>query len=208
MKAIIFDMDGVLINSEDLWTRSRAILLARRGLELKNFDKSKSMGLSAYDSARQLKEQFKLAESVEKIIEERIAIQKELYEKELQLNHGVKDVLSKLKPKYRLALATSSPKALTNFVLQKFKLKEYFDVIVCGDELKQGKPDPEIFIRTANKLAVHPSECAAVEDSLNGLYAARAAGMYTIALRNKYLPKTAQADAFINSLKELPQVIG
>ena len=206
IKALIFDMDGVIIDSEPLWEKAERILLNRKGIEYDHNYRDKIMGLNQDDSARVLKETFNLKEPIETIISERIDILLRIYEEYLELVPGFLKLLKKLTHhNFLLALASSSPKIVIDYVLNKFSLYEYFQVVVSGDSVEHGKPFPDIYLLASDKLGIKPNESVVIEDSINGLNASKRAGMFCIVLPDKSLNKNDyhEADLIINSLDNI-----
>jgi HAD superfamily hydrolase (TIGR01509 family) len=206
VKAVIFDMDGVMIDSEPLWEKTERILLGGKGIEYNPIYRDKIVGLNQNDSGSLLRETFNLLETVEEIIAGRIEILLGLYEKELGLVPGLLPLLRGLRESgLPLALASSSPLRVINFVLDKFSLNEFFSVVVSGDLIELGKPNPDIYLYTANNLGVKPRECVVIEDSINGVKSAKSAGMVCIAVPDKRLSqKEFQiADLIVDSLDEI-----
>src|SRR5574341_1397980 len=196
IRAVIFDMDGVIIDSEPLWEKAGRILLARRGLDYNPIYRDKIVGLNQKDSGRLLKETFNLPETIEELLAERIEILLPLYDKELELVPGLITILKELKESgFLLALASSSPNRVINFVLEKFSLNQFFSVVVSGESVEFGKPHPDIYISTARKLGacpeqgrkIEPKECVVIEDSINGVKSAKGAGMFCVAVPDKRL---------------------
>jgi HAD superfamily hydrolase (TIGR01509 family) len=188
IRAVIFDMDGVMIDSEPLWERTEIILLGRKGIEYSPTYRDKIVGLNQNDSGSLLRETFNLTETIEEIITGRIEILLGLYEKELELVPGLLPLLKELRESdFLLALASSSPLRVINFVLDRFSLREFFSVVVSGDTIQLGKPHPDIYIHTARKLGVEPWECVVIEDSINGVKSAKGADMICIAVPDKRL---------------------
>lgn len=206
IKAVIFDMDGVMIDSEPLWEKTERILLARRGIDYSPEYRDRIVGLNQNDSGRLLIDTFKLEETVSDIIDERVDILTAIYEEELELVPQLVPLLDELRREnYPLAVASSSPLRVVNFVLDMFSLHEYFNEVVSGDCAENGKPHPEIYLQAAERLGVKPEECVAIEDSINGVKSAKAAGMYCIAIPDKRLSpdKFNEADMIMKSLDEL-----
>lgn len=211
VKAVIFDMDGVMIDSEPLWEKTERILLGRKGIEYHPTYRDKIVGLNQNDSGSLLRETFNLIESVEEIIAVRVEILLGLYETELELVPGLLPLLKELRVGgLILALASSSPIEAINFVLDKFSLRKFFAVVVSGDTIPLGKPYPDIYLHTAENLGVEPIECVVIEDSINGVKSAKSAGMICIAVPDKRLSqKEFQiADLIVDSLDEVsPKMI-
>jgi len=206
IKAVIFDMDGVMIDSERLWEKTERILLARRDIEYSHTYRDQIVGLNQNDSGKLLIDTFELEETVEDIISERVDILTEIYEQELEVITDLIPLLVDLRrSEYKLAVASSSPLRVINFVLDMFSLHEYFPVIVSGECTENGKPHPDIYIHTANRLEVDPSECVAIEDSINGVKSAKAAGMYCIAVPDKRLSQEEfqNADLIVSNLNRI-----
>jgi HAD superfamily hydrolase (TIGR01509 family) len=112
-----------------------------------------------------------------------------------------------VKSKYNVALVSSSPKPIVDIVVQRFELGKYFDRIITGDDVEKGKPDPEPYLKAAKELGVHPEECVVVEDSINGVKSAKAAGMKCIGITNSFPREElerAGADYVIDVIVELP----
>jgi len=206
IKAVIFDMDGVMVDSEYLWERAETILLSRRNIEYNDQYRDQIVGLNQNDSGKLLIETFSLNESIEEVISERIDILFELYDSQLKLNTGLINLLEKLKiNNFLLAVASSSPKKVVRYVVDKFKLSNYFHAIISGDNAAEGKPHPEIYIKIAQELSTAPKSCVAIEDSINGLISAKEAGMYCIAVPDKRLSQNPfkKADIILCSLDEI-----
>lgn len=206
IKAVIFDMDGVMIDSEPLWEKTERILLKRRGIEYTADYRDQIVGLNQNDSGKLLVETFNLKDSVEEIIDERVVILTGIYEEELEVVKELIPLLNQLQDlDYKLAVASSSPLRVINFVLDMFSLHQYFPVVVSGECTDDGKPHPAIYLHTAKKLEIDPSECVAIEDSINGVKSAKAAGMHCIAVPDKRLTQDQFkiADLIVPSLNRI-----
>ncbi|MXZ13528.1 MAG: HAD family phosphatase [Candidatus Dadabacteria bacterium] len=204
-------MDGVIIDSEPLWEKSESIMLKQKGFagneSYRKEYRKKIMGLSQRDSVKLLKETFGLDESPEEILNARLKILLELYEKELRLSDGVPELLKILSAEKHIktALASGSPMKVIEFVLKKFSLSDTFGIKVSGDCVERGKPHPDIYLETARRLGVSTGECVAIEDSINGIVSAKDAGMRCIAVPD---PRIAtedypKADIFRKSVSEV-----
>ncbi len=211
IKAVIFDMDGVMIDSEPLWEKTERILLARRDIEYTPTYRDQIVGLNQNDSGKLLIDTFELNEKVEDVISERVEILTAIYEEELEVVRDLIPLLDNLRThQFKLAIASSSPLRVINFVLDMFSLHKYFPVIVSGECTDNGKPHPAIYLHTADRLEVEPSECIAIEDSINGLRSAKAAGMYCIAVPDKRLSQVEfqNADLIVPNLSRIsPELI-
>jgi HAD superfamily hydrolase (TIGR01509 family) len=203
IRAVIFDMDGVMIDSEPLWERTEKIMMARKGLEYTPVYREKIVGLGQIDSTKLLKTTFSLNTDIEDIINERISILLDIYKQELVLRNGLTELLNILtQNSFDIALASSSPYRVIKFVLDKFCLNEYFNPVVSGDFVEHGKPEPDIYINTAEKLGLKSIECVVIEDSINGVVSAKNAGMHCIAIPDKRLDPAGfvRADIILESI--------
>lgn len=210
-KAIIFDMDGTIINSEKIWEEANRRILERRGIayvgELKQEISSRLAGLATHKSCRIIKDIVKLPDPVETLICEVNATADALYAEGIEFIHGFADFHSKLAPLHvKSAVATNAGEmtiALTNKALN---LAQFFGEHVYGISCVGGvcKPDPAIYLHAAEKLGIHPNECIAIEDSAHGVAAARAAGMYCVGIRTSHdKHQTRDAHHAIDSYHEV-----
>lgn len=204
IKAVIFDMDGVMIDSEPLWEKTEKIMMANRGLVYTPVYREKIVGLGQKDSAILLKDTFGLEDETEEIINSRISILLDIYDEELELVSGLESLLESLSDSpLKVALASSSPIRVINFVLDKFELGKYFDPVVSGDMVENGKPNPDIYLHTAGLIGLNPTECVVIEDSINGVVSAKAADMNCIAVPDKRLDPSGfkKADVIMDELE-------
>ncbi len=148
-----------------------------------------------------------LKESVKELIEERRKIFYSLLNKEeIKLMPGLINLLNILKKNNKkIAIASSSEKEYIEYILNKFNIKEFFEVIISGYEIEKGKPEPDIFLKASEKLKVSPNECLVIEDSRNGVLAAKRAGMKCIAIPNSITKNQdfSLANKVLNSLNEI-----
>ncbi len=211
IEAVIFDLDGVVINSEPLWEKSESILLKRKGFAdneiYREQYRKKIMGLNQKDSTSLLKRTFGLDESEKEILDMRLGILLDLYKKELKLFDGIQELLQELdrEEKIKTALASGSPMKVIEFVLEKFSISNAFEIKLSGDCVANGKPAPDIYIETARRLGTAPSQCVAIEDSINGILSATSAGMRCIAVPDRRIdPENyPSADIFRKYISEI-----
>lgn len=191
LKAVIFDMDGVIIDSEPLAFRAFDILLKGKGLKY-TMDFHKSIqGCMEIEVAKRLKEYYKLSESAEEILKLKNQVYFTLMEEELESIEGLYSLLDYVKRKnLKCALVTGTLRNTTEKILNKLNIKDYFHLIVCGDEVKKGKPDPWVYKHAVGKLKVDSSECVILEDSDNGITAAINADCNVIAVNSTWEDKS------------------
>lgn len=184
IKAVIFDMDGVIINSEPYWVKAETKIFKEVGVDFLALENHKTVGLRIDEVVHYWykKLQWKGLSSdeiVSKIIQEMVHNIR-LYGESLP---GLIEVLKALKSKNILiGLASSSPSILIEETLKKLNIKQYFDHIQSAEKLNYGKPHPEVYITTAKNLNIDPLECLVIEDSLNGIIAGKAAKMTVVAI--------------------------
>ena len=185
--AVIFDLDGTLIDSMGIWQEIDIKFLNKRGIPVPNnlFDDLKSNNINAL--AEHFKEKFALKETIEEIVNEWIIEAKHAYEHTIKLKPGAVELLNYIKTKgKKLAIGTSNERTLTQATLKKHQIYDYFETIVCGCDCERGKPEPDIFLKIAENLKIPPHECLVMEDSLLGVKAAKNAGMTVYAFADEY----------------------
>ncbi len=208
IKAAIFDWDGLLGDTEGLWTISDTNWLAQQGIIYKDELKSLLTGRSQADSAGIFKEHFKLPESIREIISKRLASLKDTYMKTSGnlLMPFVRELLAAASAKgLKLAIASGSAQEMLDMIVEKQGIREYFSFVVSTDKVKNGKPAPEVYLYVAELLQVKPNECIVFEDAENGVKSAAAAGMFCVAVPNKYTENQdfSKADKIVHSLAEI-----
>jgi HAD superfamily hydrolase (TIGR01509 family) len=212
IEAVVFDMDGVLIESEEVWDAIRAVYVRERGGRYDAEIQRAMMGMSSPEWSRYLHETAGVPDSPEEINAEVVRRLLEAYRTHLPLMPGAVDAVKRLAERYPLAVASSSNRPIIDAVLETAGLEPYFQATVSSEEVPRGKPAPDVYLEAARRLGVEPERCAAVEDSHGGIRAAKAAGMFTIAFPNPTYPpdeeSLAQADVVIRSLDELtPELV-
>lgn len=185
-KAIIFDLDGTIIDSMGIWRQVDVDFLGSRNIPVPSdlFDEM-PQGNSYNQTAKYFKDRFLLPDSIEAIMDEWTAAVKWHYEHDVALKDGVKETIIMLRRlNLPLAIGTSNHDDLASLALAQHDLYQYFATIVTGTHDMLGKPFPDIFLKAARELGVEPETCIVIEDTLNGIRAAKAAGMYAIAIRD------------------------
>jgi HAD superfamily hydrolase (TIGR01509 family) len=205
--AVVFDMDGLLLDSEQLWDEAREELARDRGGRWHPGAQRDMMGMSSPEWSRYMHDRIGLRESPEEI--NRLVVERmlALYDAELPLLPGAVEAVERLGRRWPLGLASSSNRPLIDRVLELSGLAGWFRVTVSSEEVARGKPAPDVYLEATRRLDVAPARAAAVEDSHNGIRAARAAGMRVIAIPNPHFPPgdaaLAEADLVLDSLAEL-----
>jgi HAD superfamily hydrolase (TIGR01509 family) len=210
--AVVFDLDGVLIQSEEVWDTVRERFTRERGGRYDAEIQRAMMGMSSTEWSHYLHETAGLPDSPEQINEAVVQRMLEAYERQLPLIDGAVDAVQRLARTYPLGLASSSNRALIDAVLRTPGLESCFAATVSSEEVARGKPAPDVYLEAARRLGVEPTSCAAVEDSHGGIRSAKAAEMRVIAIPNPSYPpddeSLAQADVVLHSLAELtPDVV-
>ncbi len=208
LDAVVFDMDGVLVDTEHLWDEVREQLTTEWGGRYTPEAQEAMMGMSSTEWSRYLHETVGLREPPETINAEVVRRMLDRYETELPIVPGAVAAVRRLVAGgLRLALASSSNRELIDAVLRRLGLSELFSVAVSSEEVARGKPAPDVYLEAARRLGLDPARCAAVEDSASGIRAAHAAGMRVIVYPNRHYPPAADAlalaDVVVDSLEEL-----
>jgi HAD superfamily hydrolase (TIGR01509 family) len=207
IEAVVFDLDGVLVDSEHVWDEARQQLAAERGGRWHDRASRDMMGMSSLEWSRYMHDVIGLPESPQAINDEVVRRLDAIYRDELPLFDGAEAAVERLAARWPLALASSSNRPLIDLVLELSGLTRHFRVTVSSEEVAQGKPAPDVYLEAARRLGADPGRCAAVEDSENGIRSAKAAGMRVVAIPNPgYLPGAealALADETLASLAAL-----
>jgi HAD superfamily hydrolase (TIGR01509 family) len=205
--AVVFDLDGVLLDSESQWDAARRAIVARTGGRWREGATAEMMGMSSTEWSGYLHDQLGVPLQPAEI--NRLVVQDLLdrYRRELPLLPGAVDVVKRLAGRWPLGLASSANRPVIDLVLEQAGIAASFAATVSGDEVARGKPAPDVYLAAMDKLGIDPAGGAAVEDSSNGLRAAAAAGLYVIAVPNRDYPPAsdalALADIEVSSLDEL-----
>jgi HAD superfamily hydrolase (TIGR01509 family) len=183
LEAVVFDVDGVIIDSEPLWSEAERQLLARRNLTYSQELKPLLMGLDSREAVRIIKKHYDLGEAVEELVHERNQLVSELIRQHGQPIPHVLDLIRRVRDRgLKAVVASSSPYALVELVVDKLGIGPFLDLVLSGDEVSRGKPAPDIYDTVAKTLGVAPECCLVIEDAPNGVRAAKAAGMRCLAI--------------------------
>ncbi len=209
--AVIFDMDGVIFDSEPLHQEVEAEILRNLGIVVDPEDSAAFLGANSYEMWARIIDRHGLTRSVEELVElERRRYRVTATQRGVPLVPGAEDLIRSLAARGTpLAVASSSPELHIEEHLEQAHLKHFFPVRVSGDSVPRSKPDPAIFLRAADLLGVPPEACIVIEDSPNGVAAAAAAGIHCIGLTNKLSgsPDISSADRVCCDLTEVSKLL-
>jgi HAD superfamily hydrolase (TIGR01509 family) len=211
-RAVLFDLDGVLADSEPWWNQIDAQLLAEYGVKYRGEYHREVLGVSYRIAVEFYKNAFKLSAATEEIMRRRSEIATTFFVNRIGLFPSVKQVLEQLRStSLRLAVATSSVGPSARPFLDRHQLTHFFAAIVTGEEVDRGKPQPDIYLRTAEKLDISPGACLVIEDALAGIAAAKAAKMRVAAIPDRRFvdPREyeSEADYVLADLAEVPSLV-
>jgi HAD superfamily hydrolase (TIGR01509 family) len=211
IEAVVFDLDGVLIQSEEVWDEVREQYVREQGGRYDADIQRAMMGMSSTEWSRYLHETAAVPAEPGAINAEVVQRMLGAYREHLPLIDGAQAAVRRLAPIFTLGVASSSNRPIIDGVLEAAGLAQFFAVTVSSEEVAHGKPAPDVYLETARRLEVVPARCAAVEDSHGGIRAARAAGMRVLAIPNPTYPpdadSLAQADLVLRSLGELTPAV-
>ncbi len=207
IEAVIFDMDGVLVDSEVYWDEARVDFARDRGKAWIDEYQRLAMGRSTVGWAAVMQDKLGLDESIDDIIAEMKSRVIARYEQRMPTRSDAIESVQRMKQHYRVALASGSPTEIIKAVLRITGLDQLFEVIIYGDDIARGKPAPDIYLEALTRLELLPAAAVGIEDSANGLRALHAAGMAAIAAPSPGFPLPpdilALADARIDTLEAL-----
>lgn len=207
VKAFIFDMDGVIIDSEPIHFEVDQKVMAHFGIDMKPEELDRFVGMTNPEMWRIVKEEYPISQSISELIDYQVSSKIDLINSlDLAPIAGIRELIQALKEHdVKLALASSSPPNFIEAVLNKFQLRAYFDCVVSGEEVARGKPAPDVFLQAAHLLSVQPSECIVLEDSGNGVKAAKAANMTCIGFINPNSGNQdlSMADVTVHAISEI-----
>ncbi len=208
VKAIIYDLDDLMVQSHLIHVKAWELELKKFGKSFSDLPKEdigKYLGMRVIDITKIIKKDLQLKTPIDQLYKERNEIFQTLIKKELKTTPGLRYSLKLFKDKFKIALASSGTKVYINLVLEKFKIRDYFDVLVTGDDVKAGKPDPQTYLKACQKLDLKPDECLVLEDATKGIESAKRAGCFCFGVENKNTPSQdrSNADKIIPSLNAL-----
>ena len=205
--AVVFDLDGVLLDSETAWVRVKKEFTEETGGHWKQDAQWDMLGMSSIEWSRYMHDELGVPlppEQISSAVADRLAQQ---YRERLPLLPGAVEAVRSMARHWPLGLATSSNRNVIDLVLEKAGLADAFAATVSSEEVERGKPAPDVYLETARRLGVEPAECVAIEDSTNGIRSAHAAEMAVIAVPNRDFPPDPDAlglaDLTLDSLDQL-----
>jgi HAD superfamily hydrolase (TIGR01509 family) len=207
IEAVVFDLDGVIVDSEHVWDAAREALARERGGRWHERAQQDMMGMSSLEWSRYMHDVIGLSEPPEEISAEVVRRLEEIYRKELPLIDGAPEAVARLAERWPLAVASSSNRPIIDLVLELSGLERYFRATVSSEEVPRGKPAPDVYLEATRRLGADPEWSAAIEDSHNGILSSKAAGMRVVAIPNPRYPPDEEAlgaaDVVLRSITEL-----
>lgn len=208
-RAIIFDMDGVVIDSEPSQVEAERQLFLRHSVVPTQEDWAYFVGRTTEDIMGYMVRKYRIKAAVEELVSARDAFYAGKLHNSVQLMPGFRELARQLFGAYQFAMTTSSSRKDTDVVLERFRLHDLFEVVVTADDVARTKPEPEPYSRTAELLGLRPEQCVVIEDAVNGLISAQKAGAATIGLAGTFPAEAIaqHADAVAGALSEIPALL-
>ncbi len=207
IEAVVFDLDGILVQSEELWDAARRELVEEAGLEWPPDATDAMMGMSSKEWSNYVHEEIGLdmsPQAINRAVVERLEAR---YRSDLPWIPGAREAVKRMAAGWPLGLATSSNREIVDIVVEEGGFGDLIKVTVSSEEVERGKPAPDVYLEVMRQMGVEPARAAAIEDSTNGLLSASAAGMRVIAIPNDAHPPAdrglAVADVVLESIEEL-----
>jgi HAD superfamily hydrolase (TIGR01509 family) len=211
IRAVIFDLDGVLVDSEQVWDAARRQLTEDSGGRWSESATQDMMGMSSTEWSRYMHQELGVKMPPEEISAAVVKRMEDLYREHLPLIPGARETVERVAARWPLGLASSANRPVIEVVLELSGLGDFFETTVSSEEVARGKPAPDVYLEAARRLRVDPARCAAVEDSSSGILSAHAAGMRIVAIPNRTFPPSEEAlkaaDAAVPSLQELQREV-
>jgi HAD superfamily hydrolase (TIGR01509 family) len=206
-EAVVFDLDGVIVDSEQVWDEVRERYAHERGGSYSERSTRDMMGMSSHEWSRYMADVVGVPGSPEEINADIVRLMLERYGEAPPLIPGSVDAVRRVAGRWPLAIASSSNPELIEVVVSAAGLGDVFEIVVSSQEVPRGKPAPDVYLEAALRLGVDATRCGAVEDSHNGIRSAKAAGMRVVAVPNPHFPPDddamAAADVVLGSIAEL-----
>jgi HAD superfamily hydrolase (TIGR01509 family) len=207
IEAVVFDLDGVIVQSEELWDAARRELAEEHGVEWPDDATDAMMGMSSKEWSSYMHDEVGVPDPPEEINRKVLAWVEKRYREDLPWIPGAREAVRRIGEDFPLGLATSSNREIIDIVVEVGGFEDLLKVTVSSEEVERGKPAPDVYLEATKRMGVDPHNTAAVEDSTNGLLAADAAGMRVIAIPNDAHPPAdkglAVADVVLDSIDKL-----
>jgi HAD superfamily hydrolase (TIGR01509 family) len=207
IEAVVFDLDGVLLDSEHVWDEVRERLVEEHGGRWHDGAQREMMGMSSLEWSRYMHDELGVPEPPEEISAEVVRRLEAIYRERLPAVPGAREAVERLAARWPLGLASSSNRELIELALELLGVTALFRATVSSEEVARGKPAPDVYLEAARRVGADPARAAAVEDSHNGILSAKAAGMRVLAIPNERFPPDeyalSQADVVLDSLTDL-----
>jgi HAD superfamily hydrolase (TIGR01509 family) len=206
-EAVVFDLDGLLLDTEQVWDEVREALTRERGGRWHERAQADMMGMSSTEWSHYMHDELGLRDPPEELNRLVVERMQERYRDTLPLVEGAVEAVGRIGARWPLGLASSSNRPLIDLALELMGVADLFQVTVSSEEVERGKPAPDVYLEAARGLGVRPENVVAIEDSANGIRSAKGAGMRVIAIPNPHFPPPddvlQQADARLQSLAAL-----
>jgi len=205
--AVVFDLDGVILESEEIWDDVRERYVRDRGGRYDDEAQRAMMGMSSTEWSRFIHEELGVEATPAEINADVVELMIARYREQLPLIPGAREAVERMARVFPLAIASSSNRPLISVALELAELTQLFRATVSSEEVDRGKPAPDVYLEAARRLGVEPERSAAIEDSHSGIASAQAAGMTVVAIPNRRYPPDddalAEADVVLESIAEL-----
>ncbi len=206
MKAVIFDMNGVIINDERTHQESWKVYCKKHGFNISEEDfKYKVFGRTEKDTFEFLYNRSIAPEELETFSNERVDTAIEIFKPQIKMTEGLQQLLDELaEHNIPMAVATSARKRYFSFIMDELSIRQYFKVVLTAENITKGKPDPEIYLKSADGLQINPQECVVFEDAVSGIKAAKAAGMKVVGISSTHSQEELSlADRVVNNFEDV-----
>jgi HAD superfamily hydrolase (TIGR01509 family) len=197
--AVVFDLDGVLVDSEQVWDAARRDVVAEHGGTWRESATRDMLGMSAPEWSRYVVEELHVSLTPEEVNAAVVEAMLREYDERLPLLPGAREAVERMAARRPLGLASSSNRPVIDLVLERMGVAERFAATVSSEEVGRGKPAPDVYLEAARRLGVAADACAAIEDSENGIRSAHAAGMRVLAIPNPHFPPAPEALALADA---------
>jgi HAD superfamily hydrolase (TIGR01509 family) len=207
IEAVVFDLDGILVQSEELWDAARRELAAEHGIEWPDTATDAMMGMSSKEWSKYVHDEVGVPDPPEEINRRVLEWVEKRYREDLPWIPGAQEAVKRMATAFPLGLATSSNREIIDIVVEVGGFEDLFETTVSSEEVERGKPAPDVYLEAMRRMNVDPANAAAIEDSTNGLLSAHNAGMRVIAIPNDAHPPAekglAVADVVLHSIEKL-----